>query len=548
MPDPIDPIEPTVPTVPTDPTVPTEIPEPTETPERPTRFPDEGFGDADDDGRFVEDARPARSRREGLRLAGVVGARFVTGLVAVAVIGVTVAAAAVLPLPGTRSKAPSEIVTPVPAAQRIVCPGGLLRLADSEGKGASKASTLGVPNVASAATAGGVARTALGGSDAGTGGTAAAPQVLSTPPVNAGAKRSILAGAQSQSIATDEFFGLASAACTAAVGDAWLVGGSTSTGRTTLLTLANPSAVPATVTVQIFGENGAISAPGMNGIVIAAGGQRILSLAGFAPKLASPVVHVHSRGGQVIANLEQSTVRGLEAGGIDFAAPETSARLSSVIPGVQLAGTQTVQSRLGEEGFADLETVLRVYVPGTKGTTAHVSVLPEDPKADGTAFEAQLEAGKVTDLPIDELVDGGYTVVVTTSVPVVSGVRVSTAGSAAVAQKTDFAWLGASPPLRSEALVPIASGMIPIVHIQNPGKAAVTVKFHPLGATGTDSDLSLSVPAGSAASIPVSPGAVYRISGFSTVYAAVSGTTDGGVAGYAVYPSAPGSAPLRMYG
>ena len=534
-----EPTEPTEPTQPIEPTASTD-------PARPTRFPDEGFGHADDDD--IEPERPPQSRRDSLRIAGLVGARLVTGIVAVAVVGATIAAAAVLPLPSIHSKAPSEIVTPVPAAQQVVCPGGLLRLADAQGKGATKSSSLGTADVTSDATAGGVAQRALKGSDAGTGGTSAAPQLLSTPPVSGGAARSILGGAESQSIATTEFFGLAAAACTAAVGDAWLVGGSTATGRTTLLTLANPSEVPATVAVQIFGENGAVTAPGMTGIVIAAGGQRILSLAGFAPRLNSPVVHVHSRGGQVVANLEQSTVRGLEPGGVDFVGPQAAARRISVIPGIQAAGTATVQSRLGEAGFSDLQTVLRVFVPGTKSTTAHISVLPDDPKLKGAAFDAQLDPGKVTDLPIDLSGDGGYTLTVTASVPMVSGVRVSTAGSPAVAAKTDFAWLSAASMLKSDALVPVADAMSPVVHIENPGKTAITVKLHPLAGAGTDPDLTLAVPAGSAASIPVLPGSVYRISGFTTIYASVSGTTDGGVAGYAIYPSAPGSAPLRIYG
>jgi hypothetical protein len=260
----------------------------------------------------------------------------------------------------------------------------------------------------------------------------------------------------------------------------------------------------------------------------------------------SPVVHVHSRGGQVAASLEQSTVRGVEPGGIDFVATQPVAVRKNVIPGVQLAGTATVQSRRGEAGFDDLETVVRVFVPGTKSTLAQVSVLPDDRSVKGVAFEVRVSGGIVTDLPVDDLVDGAYTIVVTTGLPAVAGVRVSTAGSAAVAQRTDFAWVGAATLLQSDAILSVAPGVTALAQFDNPGKSPVTLTLSPLGGAG--SDVSVPVPAGGTATAPVAAGTIYRVTGFSALYAAVSVTTDGGVAGYSIHPAAPGSSPVRIYG
>ena len=51
---------------------------------------------------------------------------------------------------------------------------------------------------------------------------------------------------QSQQVDSGDYVGLAAADCEIAVGDSWLAGGATTTGRTTLLTLTNPTACAVT--------------------------------------------------------------------------------------------------------------------------------------------------------------------------------------------------------------------------------------------------------------------------------------------------------------
>ena len=498
--------------------------------------------DADDDEDGVDAAPNVTERVPGsrLRLAGRVSARVGTGVVLVAAVALTIAAS-LLPLPGIHRAAVHTTVTPVPTAQQLVCPGGLVRLASASGKGANTASSLGPAAVTSGATSGAVSQKPFADSDASTGKTQSAPQLLSTAAAPVGTP-TLIAGAQSQSIATDEFVGMSSAACSAPAGDVWLAGGATSVGRTTLLLLANPTDVTATVSLQISGENGVVTAPGMTGITVAAQSQRVLSLAGFAPDLVSPVVHVTSQGGQIVAELEQSTVRGLEAGGIDFVGAQAVPVKSVVIPGVVLSGTANVQSKLGQTGFDDLQTTLRVYTPGSKSGTVRVTVLAENGKPVGSASQSDLDPGAVTDLPLDELSDGSYTILVRATVPLVASVRVSTAGSVAVANHTDFAWMTAAPLLTSTALFSVAPAMTTL-HLENPTGKDEQVTVHALGGT----DTPVTVAAGVAVAVPVTPQSTYQLTGFRGLYASVTGVADGGVTGYVVNPTERGSTPITIY-
>jgi hypothetical protein len=524
-----------------------------ETPESPLDSTDEVFVEETPD--LVPEREP-RTPGATIRSATIVSARLIVGVAAVAVAGAVIAAAALAPLASIYSTAPSARITPVPTAQQVVCPGGLLQLSNAEGTSASTASAVGHPTTVSESTTSGPTEARFATSDAGTGGTTNAPLLLTAPPATAASTTpGLLAGAQAQSVSTKEMSGLASAGCVSGSGDLWLSGGSTTVGRTTLLTLADASAVPATVSLEIFGETGAISAPGLGGILVPAGGQRVISLAGFAPDVASPVVHVTSAGGQIVANLQQSTVRGLEPGGSDIVGSQRTASRMTVIPGVLIANAKAVQSRIGESGFDDLSTVLRVFVPDGKDTTAHVSVVAEDGKTEGNAFQLPLTGGRVSDLALDDaaangsaLADGSYTFVITTTDPIVASIRVSTVGSAAVKSTSDFAWFSPAQLLEDTALVSApasaAKGMTSVLHLANPTKSVERVSVH----GGSGSDRLVTVQPGQATSLAVGSGHSYRLSGFAQLYASVTSQTDGGVSGFDVSPPQQSSGVLKIYG
>lgn len=498
-------------------------------PEAPDLFPDQ-----DDD---------LRAPRQPVTIRGVaiVGARVVTGVLGIGVAVVAIAAAGLLPLPSVTAVAPSVTVIPVPTAQQLVCSGSVLRLSDDSGQGATQASALGIPRLDAVSSTGSVERSPLEQTDADSGGTSSAPIVVSTPPDPADpVEQILLSGAQEQELGDGDFVGLAASACQAPGSEAWLVGGATTVGRTTLLTLSNPSEVPATVDLEIIGESGPVAAPGTSGIVVPPNGQRVLSLAGFAPELESPVVHVTSTGGQIVAELQQSIVRGLVPGGVDIVGPSVVPATDVLIPGLVVSGADDISSTLGiGPGFEDLTTVLRVYVPGSEPANATIRVIPEDGVGTGTSFAFTFDPGVVSDVPIPELADGSYTIRVESSVALTAAARVS----AAAGDVTDFAWLASAPALVDVAQVTIADGPDARLHLVNPTDSTVTVQLAGVGAD----DLSAEISPGAAVSLDVEPGATYVVSGFPALHAAVSLVGDGLIARYAVAPPGTTSSPILVY-
>jgi len=500
----------------------------------------------------------ASAERTGrARSAALVGLRVVAGTVGIAASVVVIAAVGLLPLPSHRIAVPTVTVTPDPADQVRVCPGALLRLGDESGQNANTASSLGAPSITRGGIGADLATERLALSDADTGGGSSAPDQLTLPPA-AGAT---LAGAQSQVAHASDYTGFAATSCAEPSGSIWLVGGSTAVGRSTLLTLANPSPVDATVALTILSSSGPVSAPGMSGIVVKAGAQRVIPLAGYAPDVATPVVHVVSRGGQVVAALQQSIVRGLDPGGVDLVGAAGDPAKHLVIPGVRVSDAIGVNKTLALSDWDDVVAAVRVAVPGSRSAKVQVSLVPQDAKLDGLSFEMDVSSGQVSELALDSaaetdsgavsIPDGMYSVVIDADQPVVAGVRVSTAtdpsaGAAAtvsdtVAPPSDFAWFEPSPVLNGDTAVAIANGPSPMLSVVNPSKASATLT---LDAQSGGKSLALTVPAGGSASIAVDPDSIYLLKGAKGLLAAISYAGGAELAHYAVWSAGPVSGPI----
>jgi len=458
----------------------------------------------------------------------LVGMRAATGIIGLVAGAAIVAAATFLPIPTARLEPSGITVTPEPATDQLICPGAVLRLGDESGANATNASAIGTAVTTRGVTSGDVESRPLASTDAG--GGVGAPIVLTAPGiVDAG-----LTGAQSQSVATNDYRGFAAAECGAPSSDAWLVGGSTAVGRTTLLTIANPGAVSTTVTLDIFGEDGLVDAPGTSGIVVAAGSQRVLSLAGFAPSLESLAVHLTSRGGPVTANLQQSVVRGIDPGGIDIVGATVGPTTSQVIPGVILRNTVDVQGLLGVEGFDDLVTALRILVPGDAPATASVRITPSAPDGTGTSFDLSLEPGVVTDVPIDDLDDGTYSVEIETDIPVVTALRASTVDG----DNADLSWFTAADALTGDAFLAVASGAGASLSLSNTTSDAVTASLD--GAT-------IDVASGAVVTVPIDDAHTYRLTGGAGLFASIGFAGNGALGSYPVSTSAADEAPVVVY-
>ncbi len=486
--------------------------------------------------------QPRRTR--SARGALLIGARIATGTIGVAVALATVAAAGLLPLPTLSGKPLVTTVVPVPADQQRVCAGPILRLGSDTGEGATLVSSIGTPRVVSAASDGKVAESSLSSTDSTTG-VAPDKLVLPAEAITPGSVP-LLAGSQAQSVAQGDFTGLAAAECREASGDAWLVGGSTATGRTTLLTMSNPGSVIATVTVTIYTENGHVTAAGTDGIVVPPGGQRVLSLAGFAPGAVSPVVRVQSTGSQVVANLQQSVVRTLMPGGVDVIGATTSPSKLTVIPGLVLSTMDAIESQVNQPGYADLAPVLRFFVPGTHEAKAEISIVPESGEAKTVVTKLTLAPGKVTELPLGTFSEGPYTISVRSDVPLVAAARTSLYDQAAATGNSDFAWFAAAPMVKKNAIVAVANGPSPMLHLANPGVADAVVSLAQKGGSAA-SGSSITVPAGGALAVPVQAQTTYEVGGFASLAVSVSYSGEGALAAFTVSPTGPAAQAIKVY-
>lgn len=482
----------------------------------------------------------------------VIGARVVSGAVAVGVAVVTVLAVGLLPLPVVEREPRAVTVDPAPADQVRVCPGAAVRLGDASG--AEAAAVFAIDGAESiVAPAGGEIEISRAVSADAAADANAAPEILRLPPADG----ALLAGAQGQSLDAPDFRGLTAAVCAEPSGSTWLVGGATTVGRTTLLLLSNPTEVAARVDLEIYGESGPVTAPGMTGIDVPPGEQRVFSLAGFAPGLEAPVVHVSARGGRVVANLQHSIVRGLDAVGVETIGAGTDPATTQVIPGVRLADTVGVNRASARAGWDDVTPAFRVAVPGDQDATVTVRVVPEGDEQ-GTSFVLSVPAGTVAQVGLDsggspgedslaeELGDGTYTVHVDSDVPVVAGVRASTAVDGGdtgdvpdvdlPAPASDLAWFAAAAALPDDLLFAVPDGPNPTVTIANPTAKDLVLELAP--AEGGGVPVTVPVAAGRSASVSVASGA-YLLTGAEGVRVSVGLVGPGELAAFVLAPPRP---------
>ena len=347
------------------------------------------------------------------------GLRSAAGLVGAAIAAAVVGFLCIVPLPNFTANARSQLVTPTPTDQRLICPGSIVDVLTIDGD-ATSFGAVGVPEYVASARETAITQTSLSAPDAFSGDSLTQPQQLFAPAPTTDADP-LISGVQSQQVATESISGLATAACGEASTDAWLVGGSTQTGRTTLLLLANPTEVAANVAVTVLGESGWVSGPGSSGIVVEPSSQRIVSLAALAPNVANPVVRVTSTGGQVVPTLQQSVVRTLLPDGVELISPGASPNLRLVIPGIRLSGMASEHSSEGGIVTSDSEPAIRVGVPGEQDATVTVTAYGVSGKP--VAVKSNIPAGSVVELPFDSLDDGVYTLVVSATQPVVAAAR-----------------------------------------------------------------------------------------------------------------------------
>ena len=304
---------------------------------------------------------------------------------------------------------------------------------------------------------------------------------------------------QLQSANGKQAFGLGAANCVPGSNSGWLVAGDNSVGREALLVLANPSAVDATVSLQLFGTSGPIQGSGLSGISAPAGKVTVLPLAAFAPKTETFAVQVSARGAELGIWLQQKTVRGLTPGGLDLVGLSADPSQSVLIPGIFLRGSSKLASMSATDNdLTDTKPILRVTAPGEKAATFTAQVQGADGSSFGNILQGTVPAGSTRDFDLTDLADGNYSIQLSSDVPVLAAARYSRLSGT----KPDFAWAQSVSAKKLSAGFTTAAGATTKLSIVNP---------NPKEASVTINGRSISVPANSNLVYPVGEANSYSI-------------------------------------
>lgn len=464
------------------------------------------------------------------------GARAIGGVVAIGIAAVVIAGATLLPLSGFAIESPSQTVRPVPADQQRVCPGPVLALAADAGQATRPSAVGDFSTVYGADGADTQSRTLK--PDAETTSSDQAPVALTATTPHGAGQAPLFAGSQVQGVTTDDLAGLAAAACAEPSADSWLVAGATTLGQTSLVMLANPTSVDATVNLDIYTETGRVSAPGATGILVPAGSQKVVPLAGLAPSAAAPVVHVTTTGGQVVATMQQSFEQGIQPRGVELAGATGAPGRVQTIPGVTIASLAAITAGQSAESVGVDYPTVRILVPGDQDAKITIGAVGEAGTNAGNSYAQTVKAGNVAEIPLDNLKDGDFTVTVRSDVPVVAAVRTSVIGT----KSRDFSWFASTAPLGHTQLVAVPPGPGPQLHFANAGEtdAKVTVRL-----SGQD-PTTVTVPAEGGANLAVRSGR-YTLTGVDGLEVSVSVKGDGLASSFTVAPAGPLAAPIEVY-
>lgn len=317
----------------------------------------------------------------------------------------------------------------------------------------------------------------------------------------------IVTGSNTQLVALDSMRGLAAASCQQPANDMWLVGGSTAAGREALLILSNPTPVDATADLGIFTDLGEIEVAGLSGISVLAHSTTVLSLASFAPAVSTMAIQVQTSGAKLAAWLQHRVKNGTESLGVDFVSPSTEPKLSSVIPGFVVRGTEAINQVSVTESISDAGHLVRVFAP--TGATVTIQIVSSSAEVFGAVATGTIEPGAVLDFPINDLLDGNYTVFVSSDQPVFAAAKAAS-GLDGGTPRIDFTWLAPAEPITSARAV-ITSGVVP------PDGASILVLGNPVNEIRNATLTSLETGAVTVIAVPASGTAAIVITGAISV-------------------------------
>lgn len=361
----------------------------------------------------------------------------------------------------------------------------------------------------------------------------------SLPKVVTGQASDALAAAQLQRLNTETLRGVSATGCYEPAHEQWLLGGSTTLGAFTTLSLGNPSGVPATVQITLFDEAGKVDQASTSSVLVPPRSERTVSLNGYAPARASLAVQVVSSGAAVTASLGISEVAALDPYAVDTVARQLSAEATLTFAGITNISSHEVGGP-GDAGDLDnYPVVVRAFPPGGETGSANVyAVFGDGSRETVTSFTFSGDA--VVDTPIAHWPEDARALVVEADAPLLGAVFASFDDEETVVH--DYAWFAPSPVLAADT--PVAAAVVPDAQLVlvNPSANEVTVVVTD-GAGEVDSR-EVKLPAGGAAVVNAPPSALLEADG--PFHAGVRVTT-GGIAGYPVVLAADRARTLTVY-
>ena len=451
------------------------------------------------------------------------GARALTGLIVVGAAVAGVVAIGIVDLP-EQSGEPTAVTvdTTQNASRALVCAGPFAEL------GAD-------PERPSAVTPVGAAAVTVSGEAEGS--ALARPEGGEPPAVFRAPENQTLAAAQQQRIDTENLRGLAASACAEPLNEQWLVGGATSVGASSTLSVGNPGTVPATVRITLFDGEGQIDALKTAGIIVPPGSEQTVSLNGYAPDRDKLAVRVESTGAPVTASLGVGQVNGIEPFAVATVTRQTEPSTSLVIPAV--ANRSDHEAGPSDSGEGDqYGVVVRVLAPGGEIGAARVAALDDEGRTIDLGTIDYL-AGGIAELTVPTWPKDAHAIVIHADAPIVAAAL----GSVQHEKQHDNEWFAPAPEIRPGAAtaVPVVPGGRLVV--ANPGTESATVRI--ADASGDEETTEVTIAAGSARTVDAPERALLRST--QPVHAGVRILDDGDLGAYPVLPADPRDGALTVF-
>jgi len=346
---------------------------------------------------------------------------------------------------------------------------------------------------------------------------------------------------ESEMVASATLSGFMATQCIEASNETWIVGGTTTLGSITLLSITNPGDVPATVFVNVYDDNGIVESLQAAGVVVAPKSQRTVSINGAAPERSSLGVHVLSRGASVVVTMQESLVEGLKPAGVDTIQGIAQPATTLVIPGLSIPRVDGVET-VDEHGRDAAGFSLRVLAPGEHGGVITVTGVGEDGNT-VTLVTDYAQPGRITEFALEGFTKEFSTVVVEAEVPVVASVAALAIGT----EGEDIAWFAAAPVIDREIPFAVPAGPAARIGLYNPGDEPVTVELVRGNGNQPENNLRFTLEAKSSLYAPIASAAGYQFVPGGPVYAALTFEGDGMISTFPIVPPVASAETVQVF-